>query len=119
MTLSYFFETGFRNQFLNAVKQFSVSKQNGMFINSCFTHLLTLQGTWFARNSPAVGNKVRACSNTETHKHLYIQRKSFKIMFNVISCGLSQTIAEAVGDWYFDRAEVKVVDESCRRLALK
>nr|XP_028945736.1 pectin acetylesterase 12-like [Malus domestica] len=77
---------GFRNQFLNAVKQFSVSKQNGMFINSCFTHLLTLQGTWFARNSPAVGNK---------------------------------TIAEAVGDWYFDRAEVKVVDESCRRLALK
>ncbi|KAM2740078.1 hypothetical protein EV2_034124 [Malus domestica] len=31
----------------------------------------------------------------------------------------NKTIAEAVGDWYFDRSEVKVVDETCRHLALE
>ncbi|XP_048438944.1 pectin acetylesterase 12-like [Pyrus x bretschneideri] len=77
---------GFRNQMLNAVKQFSVSNQTGMFINSCFAHCQTGQSAWSARDSPAVGNK---------------------------------TIAEAVGDWYFDRAEVKVVDETCRHLAIE
>ncbi|KAM1749350.1 hypothetical protein ACFX12_010233 [Malus domestica] len=77
---------GFRNQMLNAVKQFSVSNQTGMFINSCFAHCQTGQSAWSAHDSPAVGNK---------------------------------TIAEAVGDWYFDRAEVKVVDETCRHLALE
>lgn len=35
----------------------------------------------------------------------------------LMSCfKMLQTIAEAVGDWYFDRAEVKVVDENCRHL---
>ncbi|TQD77003.1 hypothetical protein C1H46_037449 [Malus baccata] len=77
---------GFRNQMLNAVKQFSVSNQTGMFINSCFAHCQTGQSAWSAHDSPAVGNK---------------------------------TIAEAVGDWYFDRAEVKVVDETCRHLVLE
>ncbi|XP_068342353.1 pectin acetylesterase 12-like [Pyrus communis] len=77
---------GFRNQMLNAVKQFSLSNQTGIFINSCFAHCQTGQSEWFSHDSPAVGNK---------------------------------TIAEAVGDWYFDRAEVKVVDETCRHLALK
>ncbi|KAM1442539.1 hypothetical protein ACFXTO_010514 [Malus domestica] len=77
---------GFRNQMLNAVKQFSVSNQTGMFINSCFAHCQTGQSEWFSHDSPAVGNK---------------------------------TIAEAVGDWYFDRAEVKVVDETCRHLAFE
>ncbi|CAB4285046.1 unnamed protein product [Prunus armeniaca] len=77
------FLQGFRNQMLDALKQFSMSDQNGMFINSCYVHGQTGQGAWFAPDSPAVGNK---------------------------------TIAEAVGDWYFDRAEVKVVDENCRHL---
>ncbi|CAN6724430.1 unnamed protein product [Malus baccata var. baccata] len=30
-----------------------------------------------------------------------------------------QTIGEALGDWYFDRSEVKVVDETCCDLALE
>ncbi|PWA65794.1 pectinacetylesterase family protein [Artemisia annua] len=32
------FLQAFRNQMLNSVKRFSMSKQNGLFINSCFAH---------------------------------------------------------------------------------
>lgn len=50
---------GFRNQVLNAVRGFSMSRQNGLFINSCFAHCQTeRQDTWFADDSPVVGNKV-------------------------------------------------------------
>lgn len=72
------FLQGFRNQVLKAVRGFSVSKQNGLFINSCFAHCQTeRQDTWFADDSPVVGNKA---------------------------------IAIAVGDWYFDRSGIKIVD---------
>lgn len=37
-------------------------------------------------------------------------------MILMLCFNMLQTIAEAVGDWYFDRAEVKVVDENCRHL---
>lgn len=72
------FLQGFRNQMLNAVKQFSMSEQNGLFINSCFAHCQSeRQDTWFADDSPVIGKKA---------------------------------IAIAVGDWYFDRTSVKIVD---------
>ncbi|KAL5172705.1 Pectin acetylesterase 10 [Glycine soja] len=49
---------GFRNQMLNAIKGFSRSPQNGLFINSCFAHCQSeRQDTWFADNSPVIGNK--------------------------------------------------------------
>lgn len=66
-----FLETGFRNQMLDALKQFSMSDQNGMFINSCYVHGQTGQGAWFAPDSPAVGNKVSLFfhSNTNTCIH--------------------------------------------------
>lgn len=52
------FLQGFRNQMLNAIKGFSYSRQNGLFINSCFAHCQTeRQDTWFADDSPAIGNK--------------------------------------------------------------
>ncbi|KAF8401199.1 hypothetical protein HHK36_012130 [Tetracentron sinense] len=52
------FLQGFRNQMLNAVKGFSRSKQNGLFINSCFAHCQTeRQDTWFADNSPLIRRK--------------------------------------------------------------
>lgn len=55
------FLQGFRNQVLNAVRGFSRSKQNGLFINSCFAHCQTeRQDTWFADDSPVVGNKAIA-----------------------------------------------------------
>ncbi|TXG48950.1 hypothetical protein EZV62_024825 [Acer yangbiense] len=55
------FLQGFRNQVLNAVRGFSMSRQNGLFINSCFAHCQTeRQDTWFADDSPVVGNKAIA-----------------------------------------------------------
>ncbi|CAI0470122.1 unnamed protein product [Linum tenue] len=83
----------FRNQMLNAVKGFSTSKRNGLFLNSCFAHCQTeRQDTWFADDSPVVDQK---------------------------------TIAQSVGDWYFDRMSVKAIDcpypcdSSCHNLVFK
>ncbi|KAL8237387.1 hypothetical protein R6Q59_018468 [Mikania micrantha] len=48
----------FRNQMLNALKGFSMSKQNGLFVNSCFAHCQTeRQDTWFADDSPVINSK--------------------------------------------------------------
>ncbi|XP_031257437.1 pectin acetylesterase 6-like [Pistacia vera] len=53
----------FRNQMLDAVKIFSESKQNGLFINSCFAHCHSeRQDTWFAKDSPLLQNKSVAKS---------------------------------------------------------
>lgn len=69
---------GFRNHMLHAVKGFARSKQNGLFMNSCFAHCQSeRQNLWFSDNSPVLKNKP---------------------------------IAVAVGDWYFNRTEVKAVD---------
>lgn len=52
------FLQGFRNHMLNAVRHFSMSRPNGLFINSCFAHCQTeRQDTWFADDSPVIGNK--------------------------------------------------------------
>ncbi|KAM0948389.1 putative pectinacetylesterase/NOTUM [Dioscorea sansibarensis] len=52
------FLQGFRNQMLNAIKRFSLSRQNGLFINSCFAHCQSeRQDTWFGNNSPRLANK--------------------------------------------------------------
>ncbi|XP_040994724.1 pectin acetylesterase 12-like isoform X1 [Juglans microcarpa x Juglans regia] len=55
------FLQGFRNEMLMAIKHFSISKQNGLFINSCFAHCQTeRQDTWFSVNSPVMGKKAIA-----------------------------------------------------------
>ncbi|KAJ4763103.1 Pectin acetylesterase [Rhynchospora pubera] len=72
------FLQGFRNQMLNVVSGFSNSRQNGLFINSCFAHCQSERSdTWYAGNSPQIGNK---------------------------------RIATAVGDWFFDRSQIKAID---------
>ncbi|KAG2290685.1 hypothetical protein Bca52824_050289 [Brassica carinata] len=68
----------FRSQMVSAVKSFSASTHNGLFINSCFAHCQSeRQDTWFAPDSPRLYGK---------------------------------TVAESVGDWYFDRKTVKSID---------
>lgn len=53
------YEPDFRDQMLNVVKTFSKSNQNGVFLNSCFAHCQSeTQDTWFADDSPNIGNKV-------------------------------------------------------------
>ncbi|XP_021897202.1 pectin acetylesterase 3-like isoform X2 [Carica papaya] len=48
----------FRNQMLNVIDVFSKSSQTGLFINSCFAHCHSeRQDTWFAVDSPRIGNK--------------------------------------------------------------
>ncbi|KAJ9180399.1 hypothetical protein P3X46_008648 [Hevea brasiliensis] len=55
------FLQGFRNQMLRAIRGFSMSRQNGLFINSCFAHCQSeRQDTWFADNSPVLRNKAIA-----------------------------------------------------------
>ncbi|XP_057427725.1 pectin acetylesterase 10-like [Lotus japonicus] len=52
------FLQGFRNQMLNVVSGFSRSNQNGVFINSCFSHCQSERpDTWFSYNSPVIANK--------------------------------------------------------------
>lgn len=56
---SFSYVSDFRKQMLNAIKDFSKFKKNGLFINSCFAHCQTeRQDTWFADDSPLVKNKV-------------------------------------------------------------
>ncbi|XP_059435668.1 pectin acetylesterase 12-like [Corylus avellana] len=83
----------FRNQMLHAIRDFSRSSQNGLFLNSCFAHCQSeRQDTWFADDSPLIANKG---------------------------------IAESVGDWYFDRVDVKAIDcaypcdSTCHNLVFK
>lgn len=50
---------GFRDQMVATVKDFSGSRSNGLFINSCFIHGQSeMWATWNAPGSPAIGNKV-------------------------------------------------------------
>ncbi|PPD81019.1 hypothetical protein GOBAR_DD22045 [Gossypium barbadense] len=53
----------FRNQMLSVINGFSMSNQNGLFINSCFAHCQSeRQDTWYANDSPRIGNKAIAAS---------------------------------------------------------
>lgn len=48
----------FRDQMLTAIRDFSRSNQNGLFINSCFAHCQSeRQDTWFASDSPLIAKK--------------------------------------------------------------
>ncbi|WZZ63063.1 hypothetical protein YC2023_063170 [Brassica napus] len=53
------FLQGFRDQMLRVVRGFSMSRHNGLFINSCFAHCQTeRQDTWFADDSPVIRKKL-------------------------------------------------------------
>ncbi|KAL2536903.1 Pectin acetylesterase 12 [Forsythia ovata] len=92
-TLQIQFLQDFRNDMLDAVKGFATSRQNGLFINSCFAHCQSeRQDTWFADDSPVIRDKA---------------------------------VAIAVGDWYFDRANIEAIDcpypcdKTCHNLVFK
>ncbi|XP_049935933.1 pectin acetylesterase 12-like isoform X4 [Nymphaea colorata] len=52
------FLQGFRMSMLNSMRSFSSSRQNGLFVNSCFAHCQSeSQDTWFADCSPTIGGK--------------------------------------------------------------
>nr|CAB3477066.1 unnamed protein product [Digitaria exilis] len=70
----------FRDEMVATVRGFSGSRSNGLFINSCFAHCQS--------ELPATWSNAAGGSPS-------IQNKG---------------IAKSVGDWYFDRAEVKAID---------
>ncbi|XP_028101159.1 pectin acetylesterase 10-like [Camellia sinensis] len=73
----------FRNHMLNAIEGFSTSEENGLFINSCFAHCQTeRQDTWFADDSPLVGNKGIALSVGDW----YFDRSSVKAIDCAYPC---------------------------------
>ena len=110
---------GFRTHILNQIKGFASSRQTGIFLNSCFAHCQSeRQDTWYANNSPKIGNKV--CTKTIPYSAFqFVSWKLIKILacFLVLfrtsymsRCCDLQGIAKSVGDWYFDRANVKSID---------
>ncbi|XP_022635077.1 pectin acetylesterase 3 isoform X2 [Vigna radiata var. radiata] len=65
----------FRNQMLNYIKGFSGESRTGLFINSCFAHCHSeLQDTWFADDSPVIGNTPVATAVGQW----YFDRKTVK-----------------------------------------
>ncbi|XP_044502351.1 pectin acetylesterase 3-like [Mangifera indica] len=76
----------FRAQMLIAVKTFSESNQNGLFINSCFAHCQSeRQDTWFANDSPHIKNKRVA----ESVGDWYFDRAAVKAIECPFPCGKS------------------------------
>ncbi|KAH7573915.1 hypothetical protein JRO89_XS03G0226600 [Xanthoceras sorbifolium] len=125
------FLQGFRNQMLYAVRGLSKHKKNGIFINSCFAHCQTeRQDTWFDQNSPSIRNKACSFQLYEPQYsiilHYYVSGTALFALLPIISsCFITnkaclassdalmmnlQRIAEYVGDWYFDRVNVKAID---------
>ncbi|PRQ22218.1 putative pectinacetylesterase/NOTUM [Rosa chinensis] len=63
MLFSYpFYEADFRKQMLSTVKDFSMTSENGLFINSCFARCQSeRQSTWFADDDyPLLENQAIA-----------------------------------------------------------
>ncbi|KAL3843591.1 hypothetical protein ACJIZ3_000994 [Penstemon smallii] len=77
------FLQGFRNNMLNAVKGFGASRQNGLFINSCFAHCQSeRQDTWFADDCTVINNKPVAIAVGEW----YFDRASIKAIDCAYPC---------------------------------
>ncbi|KAK4491328.1 hypothetical protein RD792_002064, partial [Penstemon davidsonii] len=77
------FLQGFRNNMLNAVKGFGASRENGLFINSCFAHCQSeRQDTWFADDCPVINNKPVAIAVGEW----YFDRASIKAIDCAYPC---------------------------------
>jgi O-palmitoleoyl-L-serine hydrolase len=103
---------------LSAVSGFSASGQNGVFINSCFAHCQSeRQDTWYANNSPRLGNKVRCAANEPPSVDTVVgSALKASDLVRLIKVGAfpcfsdAQRIAEAVGDWFFERGDAKYTD---------
>ncbi|KAH6804242.1 Pectinacetylesterase family protein [Perilla frutescens var. frutescens] len=76
----------FRNHMLSAVRDFSASRQNGLFLNSCFAHCQSeRQDTWFADDSPIINNKPIALAVGDW----YFDRASVKAIDCAYPCDSS------------------------------
>ncbi|CAH9080814.1 unnamed protein product [Cuscuta epithymum] len=73
---------GFRKEFVKALKGLGANRMRGYFINSCYAHCQTeFDETWFNTDQSPVSPMLD-----------------------------NKTIAEAVGDWYYDRSSFRKID---------
>lgn len=87
----------------------------GLFINACYSHVFSESDElWNSNITPTLGNMV--CHFDTTSVSLIIDRLNIILMGrtkgvfyrSILLC--LQTIAQAVGDWFFDRRSVKLID---------
>ncbi|RVX02152.1 Pectin acetylesterase 8 [Vitis vinifera] len=95
----------FRVQFLSAIKGLIGSPSKGMFINSCYAHCQTeMQETWLRDDSPVLGKTVSLLPTPPSSPF----SRPFHLRLQLSWVG--QTIAKAVGDWYYDRSPFQKID---------
>ncbi|CAK9184204.1 unnamed protein product [Ilex paraguariensis] len=83
---------GFRSKLLKTLSEFQQNKEGGMFVNSCFVHCQTwMAETWHSPSSPRINSKVSFVNYP-------------------VACSSDKSIAESVGDWYFNRKAAKQID---------
>lgn len=131
--------SGFRAEFLQKVSSLGKSPARGLFIDSCYAHCqIGTQEMWMRSDSPALGGTVRTlhfCSAMLSVLAIvfgYLVLVLFEhgfILFSpllflscflchcfgyliliVLCCVSLQTIAKAVGDWYYDRRPFEKID---------
>lgn len=105
--LSRGLHSGFRTQFLNALAGLGISSSRGMFIDACYAHCQTeMQETWLRTDSPVLGKMVWMLHSFSFPPFTSWRFNSFLMIENLFS----QSIAKAVGDWYFDRSPFQKID---------
>jgi len=105
---------GYRNKLIHELKAAEGKRDWGLFIDSCSTHCQTpFSSSWHSPTSPRLGNKVRSisqnCTLTATAKQELVPFSSSSDFFLA-----EQTIAEAVGDWYFGRRKGTMKQIDCK-----
>uniref|UniRef100_A0A3Q7IPF7 Pectin acetylesterase n=1 Tax=Solanum lycopersicum TaxID=4081 RepID=A0A3Q7IPF7_SOLLC len=94
----------FRNSLLKTLDGFHKNPEGGMFINSCFIHCQTwVTETWHSPRSPKINNKIKS----DPMFTMRLRVRDSKMDKRLVD---AKTIAEAVGDWYFNREEAKHID---------
>ena len=111
--MKLFWNLGFRTDFLNALPAVESSSSRGFFINSCYVHCQSeMQETWFTADSPRLGNIVSSIilHIIECCMHVGIMQTSILILLVTIKSFFLQPIAEAVGNWFYDRSPFQKID---------
>ena len=131
--LSWCLFSGFRLDFLKALEKAGNSSSKGLFIDSCYDHGQTeLQERWLFDDSPLLAKTVRSnfifsissssiilsiilLSHFSSYSFLpFIVDFHFLLWSNsfhfFVWKTILQTIAKAVGDWYYDRTPFQKID---------
>lgn len=103
--------TDFRTEFLSALAASAGSSTTGLFINSCYAHCQSeTQETWLRSDSPVLADTV---STMISYWNCCPFSSLLILLLEILSadfCFILQTIAKAIGDWYFDRRPFKKID---------